>query len=708
MSIPGTVEIDLEPDVLWTLRLSAEGWWSPASRISVQPPPQAIESVRIRVSPAGEVVGQARLQDGSPVSGNLEVDLAAAPGDGWEGPSVFSSESGAYATDCEVEEEGRFRCQAPAGHLDLRLHAAGAASEFRWGVPVGRREIVSLGEIRFVPGASVVGFLTAEDARQVPSSAWVELSPLTAAPAGSAADARLQRQAQTVVPDERGLFQFQDLPAGTYRLVVGAEGFVESSLSPIQVLEGRESRLRQPLLLQRPARLEVGLSPPVDAEGRPWRLRLYPLENARGRLPEARTGLTGVEGRWLQTDLLPGFYHLSVEGGDHGRWHEEEVEVTGPETSIEILLPLVQISGRVTRDDEPIPSLLMFGGRQGSPQVRLRSDEEGAFEGVLPLEGEWPLEVVTHEDGTVQELDPVEVFKTSDGSPTLLEIEIPDTLLSGKVKDAQGEPVAGAMVTARRADRVSMLSSDAKSGADGEFAFRGLAEGKYLVSAKRTNPSQPFGLDASSPRVDVTVREGRAVRGVELVLAGRNTVRGVVLSSTGPVAGARVAVWPRTERPAAGAYIDDRVTGPTGEVEADVPGSTIGVTVIVDPPGLPTSFGYVPLAGSGAGTLRFQVAEAGGRLVVVIPQEARESWPGSPILHHEGSWVPLPGLAVRGRQEKQTDPELGEVVRWTHPSIAYGAYALCPSTFLDQRCATGYLQPEGELVLSPVHRDRGR
>lgn len=702
ISIPGTVEVDLTADVLWSVTISADGWWSPGARVVVQPPPQAVEPMGLSVVPAGEIEGRARLQDGSPVSGGLTVEHAPTPGKGKGGPGGLSSK--AHVSDCEVDDDGRFRCRVPAGLLDLGLRAPGAASEFLWGVAVGHRKVVSLGELRFVPGASVVGFLTAENARHLPRSAWAELVPQTAAPAGSGAEGRLQRLIRTAVPDARGLFQFEDLRAGTYRLIAGGEGFVETSLSPIRVLEGRESRLGEPLLLRRPARLEVWISPPVDVEGRPWRLRLYPRDSPRGRLREPRAGPAGVDGRWLQTELPPGSYNLAVEGGEQGRWHEEEVEITGPETSIEISLPLVQVAGRVSLDGEPIPSLLMFGGRRGSPQVWLRSNEEGEFEGVLPREGEWPLEVVLHEDGTVQELDPVEVFKTSDGSPTVLEIKIPDTLLAGEVSDAEGEPVVGARVTARRADRPSVQASDANSGTDGEFAFRGLAEGDYLVSARRLDPTRPLGLDSESPGVEVTVREDRPVRDVELVLEGRKTVRGVVLSSAGPVAGALVKVRPRTKSPAASTYIDERVTGPTGEVKADVPGSTIGVTVIVDPPGFPTSFGHIPLAGNGAGTLRFQVAEAGGRLVVILPRSVQEGWPGSPILHHEGSFVPLPALGVRGRQERSTDPELGEVVRWTHPSLAYGSYTLCPSGLVDQRCSSGYLQPDGELVLRAAPR----
>ena len=254
ISMPGTVEIDLTPSVLWSLRIFAEGWWSPDARVFVQPPPQGVEPVRLSVSPAGEVEGWARMEDGSPVS-DLSLGLAETPGDGKGGHTDLTSET--TASGCELQDDGHFRCQVPAGLLDLRLHAPGVASEFRWGVPVGRREVVSLGEIRFVAGASLVGFLTAEEALHLPSSTWVELLPLTAAPASSSAEIRLQRLAQTILPDVRGLFQFQDLRAGTYRLVAGAEGFVETSLSPIQVLEGRESMLREPLSLRRPARVEI-------------------------------------------------------------------------------------------------------------------------------------------------------------------------------------------------------------------------------------------------------------------------------------------------------------------------------------------------------------------------------------------------------------------------------------------------------------------
>lgn len=57
----------------------------------------------------------------------------------------------------------------------------------------------------------------------------------------------------------------------------------------------------------------------------------------------------------------------------------------------------MEILGRVTLGDDPLAATLWFGGRSGVRRIRFDSDEKGRFDGWLPEEGTWPVDLVSEE-----------------------------------------------------------------------------------------------------------------------------------------------------------------------------------------------------------------------------------------------------------------------------------------------------------------------
>jgi hypothetical protein len=171
-----------------------------------------------------------------------------------------------------------------------------------------------------------------------------------------------------------------------------------------------------------------------------------------------------------------------------------------------IEIDLVMVSGRVRLGDEPLAATLWFGGRHGVPQVTFESGEDGTFQGILPRDGQWLLEIEALEP-RIQSHAKVEVRPDRHGRAEV-EIAVPDTLLFGKVVDDQGKPANHAdLLVGDEIDSLHLTAGD-----DGAFEFRALPPGIVLLSARRASPE---GL-ASSDRVLVPLAEDTPTGPIEL------------------------------------------------------------------------------------------------------------------------------------------------------------------------------------------------
>jgi len=343
----------------------------------------------------------------------------------------------------------------------------------------------------------------------------------------------------------------------------------------------------------------------------------------------------------------------------------------------------IRVEGVATRGGRPLETTLRFGVR-GLPSLFFESDENGRFIGYLPHEGSWPVEVSDPRSHMKIRLRPVEVETGPGGQTAEVEVEIPDTRLSGRVTDAEGRPVPRAMVSLvnlgldlEPAARSSHLASDRK----GEFEAWGMVSGDFLVTAQ-TN-------DGASASTSITLEEGSDPGPVELTVREWLRISGRVVSSSGPVPGARIRAKSLVPG-SSSSKVEDALSGVDGRFELKLASGSEAVELAVLPPGFAARFLRLPVAPDQS--LEIRVEQLGGTVVVSLPEsDETQPW-AQPFLHHDGGRIPVSWLASSwGR------PHSGEG-RIALGLMEPGDYQLC----VGERCAEGFLVPAGELLLEPV------
>lgn len=697
--IPGQRTAGLPADSVWRLRVEDTNLWAAERVIFVQPG----ENVYLQLFPTGEVSGRLEVPRGHDSAGKL--DLAFAPSPGETAPEGSTS---CIVEPLEVEAErppsptaerqALFRCHPPSGNLDLQFHRRGYASTHRWGVEVRPGERKALGLLTLVPGASLLGRVEWEPVlsgggdsrRQRPLKAHevrVFLAPLTSKPRDPAQSGRLARTGRATQPDERGFFQLTGLAAGTYVLEAQAPGRAPVRRYPVTLFRERETRLDQPLLLLPPLTLEVRVDPPRHPLKLPWKIVASPLDDPSGNRPSGRSDETNEHGIWSTDDIPPGRYGLQVQGPRDEVWWRGERTLRAGSEPVEVKLPLVEIRGRISFNDDPVRARLTFGGLEGEASIPWFASPEGLFTGWLPRPGEWPVSVLLQPGGSEQALPPVEVPAASDGSPAWLEIEVPYTYVEGQVENPQGEPLEGVRVHTRSLQEPFGLSR-AVSDEDGSFRFWGLSPGPHSVYAADGSWSSPEEL--------VEIVEGDASEPIRLVLEPLKAAEARVVGPSGPVPGTVVHYRPRR----AGASVTgfrQALTDIAGQVELQVPPSTKGLDLLILPPGHAarlTSLQWRP-----GEPLDLQVDDLGGRLVLSVQGDRfpfgrltlqRIGLQAAEKSSH-GAGLPLlwQWTALHHRPTSKTGP-------WILPAMEMGEYRFCAG---DSVCTSGFLAPGGELTL---------
>lgn len=365
--------------------------------------------------------------------------------------------------------------------------------------------------------------------------------------------------------DGAGRFAFPGLGPGTYALRAELGELVSPVASDVGV--GTSSQLRQ---------VDLALAPAGTVHGRVVDDRGAPLSDATVRIDLIpATGLwppleTDGAGAWTSPPLPAGKYLLRARRPGFTARRTAIVEVTpgdSPRAADATTLVLVrtgEISGRVVTDD---------GAPVAGARVHDRSaavEELGVVSSALPAAaaaaalppGARPLtegrtgtrQAVTGADGrfVLADVPPgrlrIEILQPSmvpfRGKPLLLP---PDghlelgaltlsraALVSGRVSDADGMPVAGARVVVRAAAGAS-AALYAITGMGGDFALP-LPPGDHTLVASREGRSE------ASTTVHVTA--GRTPEAVTLrfARAGTRVVTGVIKDNEGrPLAAAHVA-----------------------------------------------------------------------------------------------------------------------------------------------------------------------
>lgn len=678
VDLPGAIELRL-PQGEWWVLLDSPSFWARAARIKVGRQPA---SVALAAMPAGWIRGSlSPLEEGAALPAEIKLRFEASPG---------SSSRISGFQRCPIES-GNFHCKLPAGTLDLRLRAEPFLTHYRWGLSVESGDRTRLGRLMLQRGASVVGWVLTEDGSPLGAEARVRLIPAgLATTLDGLRDPRSGLLERTAPVNDRGFFTLEAVEPGDYRLTASSPPLGEAS-ADIRALPDLEAELREPLLLSSPAVLTAVIKPPLNPDGVPWTAVLKRRDPRRHRAEVVKQLEVNADG-WLEIPgLARGSYNLSLLGAEGSPWLSRSFELGEQELPLELEIKLVRVRGSIQLGGEPLSAELWFGTRFGAEKVLLHSDEEGRFEGLLPRDGSWRVEVASAQPTLLVTLDDVSI-ELQEGQPTAeAHIELPDTAVDLLTVDAAGRPIAHAEVEAVPANHSLGGALAARTDNEGRTRLIGLPEGAYSLRAEASG-------GRASRHVPMEIREGGSGPPVVLTLRRHRAVMGAVVGPDGPVPGARVALY----EPTPIADLSSVWTDARGVFEAEVPADAESVRYWLEAPGYAFQFGARPLPSSG--TLDFELRREGGMLELSI-EPGEPATPGGlyPALLHEGSFLGWGSLARRALPAS----EPGEApARRRFADFAPGSYSLCWMTVeaggeavLESSCRHGLLLPGGRLEL---------
>lgn len=690
--VDGSAEVllPLDPSSGWKVRALAKGYWSPV--VSVLP--GSTSSLDVGLWQAAQAEADVVVPEGAQEVDELRLRFLEVLGSGEVDPEREHIDLQAV---CGVVERKVTACSVPAGTWDVRVAAADFAPIHLWSLRLEPGKVVNLGELSLRRGGSVSGRVVTEEGPADPRRVDVNLRPLVER--GTLSDAekeRLERLTRSTELSAWGYFQFVGVPSGVYELEAEQAGLSSARVSPVKVEAGELVEVEDPMTLRRPHRISVSISPALDPFGEGWTVRLLREATAQ-QSDHVATGRTDASGFWESPPVTKGRYVIRVlnEDGSSLAWVEREIPPEPEQVDIE--LPLIYVEGTVVLGDEPLEAELWFGGRSGVESVETRADEDGSFLVILPHEGEWKVDVYAdmpkvQARGLEVEVEPVADLRTAD-----VVIELPDTLVTGEVVDEAGLPPRGPVRVAFTSLGEWKGILDTTTDALGRFELRGMRPGPYYLEAEAAGKQ-------SAPE-PVRVAED-AVRFVRLTLQEELSMAGRVVSSSGPVAGALVLLYPFTGSGRLGTTsVVTAHSGVDGSFRMKVPGSSQQALVMVLAPGY--SFHLVRVSKGGTG--RYVLARGGGTLRLPPPADPGGSGEKVDLVMVNGLPVATQQLAQWAGMNGVGSQTTG---RLSVPAMPSGDYARCRLTVEEvlavlsgvalpasEACTQGLLIPGGELTL---------
>lgn len=631
---PCDVEL-LVPGVGWFVDVSAPKIWS---RGAVTADPATSKAV-LDIWPVVTIRGLAEFP--SKTSGSELTVRFRIGGDSPENDVAADEE-----VRCPISD-GKWSCEIPVGASDLALRVRGHVTVWRRMPVPDPSGTIDLGKLVFGPGASVVGrVISAERDPLKPATCRVSLVPRSAPGAHEkkAPDVTLSSGV-----DERGFFHIDFAPPGTFDVVAQQPGFV-SARQQVTVLEGVEASLRKPLVLSRPRRDEVFVTPPQDPDGRPWRVALVQVRDD-GRIEDFRgESAASLAGAWLfEGAPVNGRFKVLVKTAAGQGWFvdEEPFTVGGDPSKRFVEVGVERVRGTVFLGTSPLQGRIAFGAGTSLVTVPLLSDAEGRFEGALPRLGKWSVSVDGEAPGVQRRLD-VDVRRASGGEGEV-EIRLPDRSLTGEIVLDGGELAPRAVLSVRSPGGGEWTSKRVEGGT---FRVDGLSPGRYVLSAEAAGEF--------SDDVEASVLEDGDAEPLRIQLRKKGLVRIRVVSPGGVgVAGAQVWFLPATwSRSTEGAWA--KVTDAEGRVSATVRASAAEKCVAVFGGGFAARLVSVPVAAEEQ-TVALSPASA-----TLVLEYAPPSSAGFPMLYHGGCSVPPAFFLQKASEDART-------IRSVEP----GSYRLC-------------------------------
>jgi hypothetical protein len=691
VTVPGSVTLELETDVDWELTARSSGFWCETKVLR----PSAGAPTELVLYPSGFIAGRVEAANDAPPPAQLTVRLT--PGVTGDGTPIGGEPEAEIK--CPVTSN-QYRCETPAGLFDLRLGAAGFVPTYLWSLTVAPGQTATLPLAVLRKGSSVSGWVVFAVPAAQRSACQVELTVAVATPPQSPQDEVQRRElTQRVAVNERGFFQFGGVPPGRYVVTARAPGLVAAQSGQVDVSQGLESQLSDPIRLAPPVELKLVLDPPRSVSGEHWVVSLAREDREGGNWTSAGEASTDDTGQVKIGGLTPGRYCLLVRDQRHQPWLDQTFAVEPGMGTQFLTIPVIDLEGTLLLGKTPTQGVIKFSGKGDARHVMCVAGEEGRFRCSLPGPGWWRVEVQIKGDKARQEVDPVEIVAPPPGSPATVEIVVPERPLAGSVVNERGAPVAGAHV--RFVHINDGHESSAVTNDDGDFKLRYVPLGAATVQA--------MGKNEVSETRRLTIEEGAAPEKVTLTLKPRAVLEGHVYSPYGPVAGAFVDALPDIV-PNISILTMPQTTGVDGSFRIESLDQSPGANLIVVAPGFGTRLLRVVLNPVAVTTIDVNVDQTLGAITVVPAPGAPQA--GLPwfFLVHDGGLFTSPLLAA-ANMIRVSPSDAGTVA--TILNLAPGDYTVCAQDPMSGglgaaakgsrstgSCASGYLSPGGVLELT--------
>jgi hypothetical protein len=552
---------------------------------------------------------------------------------------------------CDVEG-GDFRCLIPDGTYDIRFSAPAKAPEFRFALQVPRNAPMQL---KFVAGASLSGRL--ETARHV-------RAPLEGIEVLLVDDAKHRFSS---VANARGFFQFKGLPPGTYALRARKQGLAAESRS-VKILAGIAAELNKPLLLDRPHRLTVIVSPPLDPSSVPWRIELSQTDFRPRRTEIVSDSAASANGEWRQDSLIAGEYEVRVRRREGEQWYSGNVTLEDDDVTLPIAVVGTRLRGTISLGEKPIAASLSFGGEGGAV---LHADEFGAFDGQIPPGDSERLLLVECDLPRIRRTLRVKPERGESGEDHL-DIRLPSTTLLGRVVDEDRKPMPHAIVNVSRDHPVVFEQTFTE--ADGAFQIAGFEPGTYSVTADD--------FEMGSKRTPVTLEADKPTE-VEIVLQKEVHVPGRMMIESAPVINAEIVAVPRdTWAPT----LHSPMTDEQGRFRLALPPGTHVFDCLAVHPAFDVVMGRGTVEAKKL--LHIATRQIGGTLRI---ESASSTDSARPMVRHAGAEFAASHIA--GKAGGSVDKNLIVI-----PRLEPGEYSVCAGEPVE--CSSGYVPPYGTLTLT--------
>lgn len=680
----GALEAVLElGDGTWHVQASAPGWWSPGAEVVVGR--HAPASVRVALWPAASLRGQVATHEGQPLPRDLVVRLSPVTDSATEmGPRKAGPPRAELR--CPIDG-GAWACSGPTGVFDVQIEAAGYAPRYAWDVRLASAVEADLGRTVLRRAASVFGRVVRSDGSnpQGPCQATLRAEPTTRR---GSPEADPEGTSFSMTLSQRGYVHFVGMPPGEHVLAV--ECPAASAASELRVQAERETRIDPPLRLEE-LTLEIAITPRLDPHGRPWQLTIDGTAPRTRRVADKAPAST--DGRLSRRGLTAGTYRVALRSADGNLWMQRFVDLAIGTPPLSLRLGFVAVAGRVRLREQGLRARLVFVNEAGGEPVTLTSDDEGRFQGTLPVapdavESLWTVEAHATQPPVRRRVPGVRVEPAPGEARAWLDLALPIVAVRGTVVSEEGQLQSGVPVTFE--DTSTRTRTVAATDDAGSFEVLELPPGSYFAAAES--------VAGVSERALVEVADGIESE-LQLVLKRSDRVTFQVIGAQGPVANAAVQIWIAPGIPRSFTQTDA-----DGGFEADLPPGTKDVGLTIGAPGHALRLARLAVTDEATITL----GASGGRLVLDLRRPGRVVDDSATLyLVHDGALEAAGSLAAwspahaTGGEPIVIDP------------IEPGTYALCLAgpaevaalwrggALPSERCRAGSVEPGGSLTLSP-------